>query len=81
MAATIIIVIIAVAFGALWYTGRLRRFADYIAETREELRKCTWPGWEELKGSTVVILVATVALGLFTVAVDFVFGLVVQKWL
>ena len=45
-------------------------FATYVQQTREELRKCTWPTWEELKGSTVVIVISIVLLGGFTFLVD-----------
>jgi preprotein translocase subunit SecE len=41
-----------------------------VQETREELKKCTWPTWEELKGSTVVVIVSVGLLGVFTVVVD-----------
>jgi len=41
-------------------------------ETREELRKCTWPTYDELKGSTVVVMVAIALIGAFTVGIDFV---------
>jgi preprotein translocase subunit SecE len=41
-------------------------------ETREELRKCTWPTFDELKGSTVVVMVTIALLGAFTVGVDYV---------
>jgi preprotein translocase subunit SecE len=44
------------------------------------LRKCTWPTWDELKGSTVVVGISIVLLGAFTVMVDFVFTLFVS-WL
>jgi preprotein translocase SecE subunit len=37
------------------------------------LRKCTWPTWAELKGSTVVITISIVVLGGFIVLVDQVF--------
>ncbi|NGO38677.1 preprotein translocase subunit SecE [Limisphaera ngatamarikiensis] len=53
----------------------MARFANYLKETREELRKCTWPTWEELKGSTAVVMVATLLLGLFTALVDLVFAM------
>ena len=36
----------------------------------EELKKCTWPTWVELKGSTVVVMVAILLLGVFTFAAD-----------
>jgi preprotein translocase subunit SecE len=71
--------IIGITFGVLWRKGYLKRFADYIKETREELKKCTWPTWEELKGSTVVVTLSIALLGLFTVGVDLVLMLVVKN--
>ena len=62
--------VIVVIFGYLWWQGQVRRLADYIVETREELRKCSWPSWEELQGSTVVIALSIVLLGAFTFVVD-----------
>ena len=75
---TIIIwaVVVLAIFGFLWWQGHLSSFATYIQQTREELRKCTWPTWDELKGSTVVVSISIALLGGFTVAVDFVFNLV-----
>ncbi len=61
---------VGAAFGVLWWQGHLKRLADYVAETREELKKCTWPTWGELKGSTVVVSVAILLMGAFTVVVD-----------
>ena len=69
---------IAVVFGILWATGNLVRLRNYVLETREELRKCTWPSWDELKGSTVVVGVSILLLGGFTVLVDFVFAMLVR---
>jgi hypothetical protein len=40
--------VVLVVFAFLWRGGYLLRFADYVRQTREELRKCTWPTWEEL---------------------------------
>jgi preprotein translocase SecE subunit len=64
-------VIIAV-FGFLWAKGYLVKMRNYVDETREELKKCSWPGREELKGSTVVVMVTITLLGLFTVGVDWI---------
>ncbi|HWX19420.1 MAG TPA: preprotein translocase subunit SecE [Candidatus Binatia bacterium] len=75
---TIWIIVWAVVIGGgfiwLWRAGHLSRFTDYIKQTREELRKCSWPTWEELKGSTVVVAISIVILGGFTVAVDAIFA-------
>ena len=64
--------VIGAAFAFLWYKGYLARLTNYVQLTREELRKCSWPTWTELKGSTVVIFISIALLGGFTVVVDFV---------
>ena len=65
--------IIAAIFAYLWWQGQVKRLSTYVLETREELRKCSWPTWVELKGSTVVIAISIALLGLFTFMVDYVF--------
>ncbi len=66
--------IIAVVFAVLWWQGQLLRLSTYVQETREELKKCTWPTWNELKGSTTLVMVSIAFLGMFTVVADFVFS-------
>ena len=66
------VVVVGAAFAYLWRKGYLVRVSNYVLETREELRKCTWPTPQELKGSTVVVLVALALLGAFTVGIDLV---------
>jgi len=70
---------VAVLFAVLWYTGNLVKLRNYVLETREELRKCTWPTWDELKGSTVLVFISVVLLGLFTVAIDQVLYVLVRQ--
>jgi preprotein translocase subunit SecE len=72
------VAVIGAAFAVAWRKGYLKRLADYVAETREELKKCAWPSFEELRGSTVVVLVALGLLGLFTVGIDVVVGQLVN---
>jgi preprotein translocase subunit SecE len=57
-------------FVYLWRKGYLAQLTTYVQQTREELRKCTWPTWEELKGSTVVVTISIVLLGGYIVLVD-----------
>ncbi len=66
-------------FAWVWRAGHLARLAEYVRLTREELKKCTWPTWEELKGSTVVVSISIVLLGGFTVLVDYIFMLLVSR--
>ena len=74
------VVLIGVLFGILWWQGQIRSLALYFQETREELKKCSWPTWEELKGSTALVIVSIGLLGAFTVAVDFLMNLVFIKF-
>jgi len=43
----------------------------FFGEMIGELQKATWPTWTELRDSTIVVVIAAVLLGLFTVASDF----------
>ena len=72
------VVVIGGLFLYLWRKRHLERMANYVQETKEELRKCTWPSWDELKGSTVVVMISIILLGAFTVAVDFLLTLLVR---
>ena len=72
------VVVIGGAFAWLWRAGHLMRLTVYVQQTREELRKCTWPSWDELKGSTVVVAISLALLGGFTVFVDYVFLILVR---
>ena len=73
------VVVIGVIFGLLWWQGQIRRLSLYIQETREELRKCSWPTVEELKGSTALVIISIAMLGAFTVVVDFFMNLIFIK--
>jgi preprotein translocase subunit SecE len=64
------VVAVGVVFGFLWWQGQIQRLAVYVRETREELKKCSWPTWEELKGSTALIVVMITLLGLSIVGID-----------
>jgi preprotein translocase SecE subunit len=63
--------VILAAFLVAWRMGYVLQIRNYVAETREELRKCAWPNWEELKGQTLLVGVSILLLGVFTAAVDF----------
>jgi preprotein translocase SecE subunit len=73
------VLVIGGLFAWTWRKGYLRRLADYVGETRQELKKCTWPTLDELKGHTAVVIVAFVILSLFTVGVDVVVAFLVRQ--
>ncbi|MBK9990565.1 MAG: preprotein translocase subunit SecE [Verrucomicrobia bacterium] len=43
----------------------------FVGEIVDELKKATWPTRQELRDSTIVVIVAAVILGLFTSITDF----------
>ena len=72
------VLIIGAAFAIAWWKGYVVRLRNYWNGTMEELRKCAWPTWDELKGSTVVVTIAIVLMGGFFYAVDSVFMYLVR---
>jgi preprotein translocase subunit SecE len=56
--------------------------AQYLRETREELRKVTWPTREEATSLTWIVLLVTlvmaVVLGVFDFVFSQLFGLFIQ---
>jgi len=64
-------VVIGAGFLFLWRKGYLLKLSNYWSETVEELKKCAWPSVDELKGSTVVIMVTLALLGAFTACADY----------
>ena len=64
------VVVIGAIFAYLWWQGQVRQLAAYVQETREELKKCSWPTWVELKGSTALIMISIALMGTFTYVVD-----------
>lgn len=48
----------------------MRKFQQYLKEVVEQLKKVTWPTWEELKGSTVVVIVFSVIMALYLFGID-----------
>jgi len=72
------VVIVGAVFAYMWRKGHLNQLSNYVQQTREELRKCTWPTWDELKGSTVVVSISIFLLGAFTLVLDRVFFVVIS---
>lgn len=54
--------------------------STYIQESRAELRKVTWPTWEETRALTIAVIAMTLAIALFLGAVDQILNSLVN-WL
>ena len=60
------------------------RVTEFLRDVRGEIRKVTWPTWEELKKATTVIVIFVILLGLVIGLMDsvlqFVFVTAVAKF-
>jgi preprotein translocase SecE subunit len=56
--------------------GKIGRLIDFLREVRGEVQKVTWPGMEELRKATVVIVIFVVILGVVIGLMDMLLQLV-----
>jgi preprotein translocase subunit SecE len=50
----------------------LERIRQFLREVRAEMEKVTWPGRDEVRAATIVIIVLVILLAAFIGVVDFV---------
>ena len=52
----------------------MRRFINYVKESYAEMtRKVSWPTWDKLQNSAIVVMVASVIFAIVIFAMDFCF--------
>ena len=51
----------------------------FISDIVSELRKVTWPTFQETRYLTIVVAVVSLAVGIFLGAMDFVFGWTIER--
>ena len=55
------------------------RLREYFSEVRVEMKRVTWPSWQEVYGTTIMVLVATFLFGLYFELCDVAFQRIVQR--
>ncbi len=50
--------------------GRIARLGQFVREARNELTRVTWPSGREVYATTVVVIVVSIALGLYLKGID-----------
>jgi len=51
---------------------KMRKFINYLKESYAELtKKVSWPTWDKLQNSAIVVMVASVILALVVLVIDF----------
>ena len=57
----------------------MRKFVNYLKECAVELtKKTTWPTWQKLQNSALLVLGTTVALALILGGIDQVFQIIMK---
>ena len=52
---------------------KMRKFINYLKESYVEMtKKVTWPTWDKLQSSAIVVMVASAIFALVIFAIDFV---------
>jgi preprotein translocase subunit SecE len=58
--------------------GHPRRFRQFLHEVRVELKNVNWPTWENVRTTTVVVIITVFVFGAFLFVVDQGAGRLVQ---
>lgn len=79
------IVSVLLGIGALlatvWLFFGKPEVSEFMIETENEMRKVSWPSKQELKGSTIAVVVATLLLGAYLFFVDMALSSVVYYFI
>jgi preprotein translocase subunit SecE len=55
------------------------RLKEYFGELQTEMRAVTWPSWKQVRGTTIVVIVAVFAFSFYFAIVDLVLGRAIQR--
>ncbi len=60
-------------------TGFLQRTAQFIHDTRAEMRRVSWPTASEVKNTTIITLIAVIFFALYLFGVDRVWAFLIER--
>ncbi|NOZ74151.1 MAG: preprotein translocase subunit SecE [FCB group bacterium] len=49
-----------------------KKIKQFIDEVQFEMKKVSWPTWDELRGSTYVVLSLSLVLAIYLFVIDFI---------
>ena len=55
-----------------------KKIQQFSSDVKYEMGKVSWPDWDDLKGSTYVVLILTFLLTLFLFFVDFILSKIIS---
>jgi preprotein translocase subunit SecE len=53
-----------------WGPRKLRELKSFFSEVKTELKKVTWPSWQEVKATTLVVILTTFFFGFYLYGLD-----------
>jgi len=56
----------------------IKKIKDFMTGVQFEMKKVSWPTWDELRGSTMVVLGLSLILGIFLFVIDFFLSRIVN---
>jgi len=56
----------------MMFRNAIHKTVTFAREVRGEMQKVTWPTWAELKGQTIVVVVAVLLIAAFIGVVDLI---------
>lgn len=59
------VIAVVIAAGLIVYLYRREDYRTYLSEVILELKKVTWPTWDETKRGTLVVIIFTFVLSMF----------------
>jgi preprotein translocase SecE subunit len=51
-----------------------RRVVEFLLETEGEVKKVAWPGWNEVVGSSIVVIFTVAVLSVYIALADWIFN-------
>ena len=57
----------------------LVRAKDYYEDLKQEMRRVTWPTWEQVRATTAVVVAAVFAFSAYFFIIDTIIGRGIQK--
>ena len=66
------LILVGFAGAGLYFSFFFHKTADFLIEVEAEMRKVSWPSWDEVSGSTIVVLVTVFVMGVLLFCSDYV---------
>ena len=69
-----IVLLLALAGGGFWLvrSGRWAQAREFFREVVAEVKRCSFPSWDEVRGTTIVVIITSFVFAVFLWFADFV---------